>query len=303
MPKSIKVFVAGATGQQGGALARVLCERGHHVRALTRDPNSPAAQALRRLGIEVARGDFDDPASVTRAARGVDAAFAMGTPYEAGPEAEVRQGKELVDALRAAGVPYIVYSSVANADLDTGIPHFDSKAEVERHLASLGVSHATVAPVFFMENFRSPAFLPALRKGKLSMALPRHWPLGMIAVEDVAAFTALVVERRSEFEGKRIDIGADEVSGAEAAAILADASGRRIAYEEIPLDALRASNADWAKMFEWFSREGYKFDAARLRREYPEVRWRTLRDWAVGQDWSVLSASAAASPGTERKQG
>jgi len=296
--KPMTVFVSGATGQQGGALARVLCERGHRVRALTREPDSPAAQELRRLGIEVARGDFEDPESVIRAARNADAAFAVGTPYEEGPDAEVRQGRELVEALEEAAVPYIVYSSVANADLETGIPHFESKARVERHLAFLGVPYSIVAPVFFMENFRSPAFVSALRDGKLAMALSPHRPLGMIAVEDVATFTALAIERRSEFEGKRIDIGADELSGTEAAGILADASGRRIAYEEIQRDGL---NADWAKN-EWFSRERYKFDAPRLRREYPEVPWRTLREWAAAQDWSVLTA-AAASPGAEPKQG
>ena len=296
--KPMTVFVSGATGQQGGALARVLCERGHRVRALTREPDSPAAQELRRLGIEVARGDFEDPGSVIRAARNADAAFAVGTPYEEGPDAEVRQGRELVEALEEAAVPYIVYSSVANADLKTGIPHFESKAKVERHLSFLGVPYSIVAPVFFMENFRSPAFVSALRDGKLAMALSPHRPLGMIAVEDVATFTALAIERRSEFEGKRIDIGADELSGTETAAILADASGRRIAYEEIQRDGL---NADWAKN-EWFSRERYKFDAPRLRREYPEVPWRTLREWAAAQDWSVLTASAA-SPGAEPKQG
>lgn len=299
MPKPLTVFVTGATGQQGGSLARVLCERGHRVRALTRNPDTPAARALRRLGVEVARGDFEDPASVIMAARGADAAFAMGTPYEAGPDAEVREGRKLVEALGEAGVGYIVYSSVANANRNTGIPHFDSKAKVEGQLASLGVPYAIVAPVFFMENFRSAAFVQPLRNGKLAMALPRHWPLGMIGVEDVAAFAALAIERRSEFEGERIDIGSDEVSGAEAAAILAAALGRRITYEETPRDTL---NADWAKMFEWFSREGYKFDAGMLHHEYPEVRWRTLREWAGGQDWLSVLTPAAASPGAEAKQ-
>jgi hypothetical protein len=92
------------------------------------------------------------------------------------------------------------------------------------------------------------------------------------------------------------------VSGAETAAILAEASGRRIAYEDIPLDVLRAANDDWPKMFEWFSRKGYKFHAAWLRSKHPEVRWRTLREWAGEQDWSMLSAAAAASPGAEPMQ-
>src|SRR3712207_3013064 len=140
MSDSLSVLVGGATGKQGGALARVLLERGHDVRAFVRRPDSPEAKELERLGAELARGDFDEPSTLEEAARGTDALFIVATPFEAGMEAETRHGIAAADAAKAAGVSHLVYSSVANADKDTGIPHFDSKRKVDEHIEGLGRS-------------------------------------------------------------------------------------------------------------------------------------------------------------------
>lgn len=134
-----RVLVTGATGNQSGALARILLERGHHVRAFTRDTGSAACRELEALGAEPVAGDFGDRDSIERALAGVDALFAMATPFEAGVEEEARQGIALAEAAEAAGVGHLVYSSVAGADQDTGIPHFDSKREVERRIEESGV--------------------------------------------------------------------------------------------------------------------------------------------------------------------
>ena len=87
MSNKLTVLVTGATGKQGGAVARLLLKKGHHVRAFTRKPDSLAAQELKRLGAELATGNFEDRASVERAAKSTDAIFAMST-REAGAEVE-----------------------------------------------------------------------------------------------------------------------------------------------------------------------------------------------------------------------
>ena len=92
MSDRIKVLVGGATGQQGGAVARILLQRGHSVKALTRTPESEAAGRLEESGAELVQGSFDDRDSLEQAMRGVDAAYTMSTSFEAGTEAEVRQG-------------------------------------------------------------------------------------------------------------------------------------------------------------------------------------------------------------------
>jgi uncharacterized protein YbjT (DUF2867 family) len=282
------ILVTGATGQQGGALARLLLSRGHRVRALTRKADSPAAQMLAGHGAELAVGDFDDRASLERAMQGADALFVMGTPFEAGMEAERRQATAVADVANAVGVPHLVYSSVANADRQTGIPHFESKYAVERHIRALGIPSTIIGPVFFMENFVGPQALPGLREGKIALALPAARTLQQTALADIAGFAALVLERREPFLGRRIDLASDERSGAEVAEILSRVLDRPIEYVELSLEAMGTGSEDLARMFEWFDRVGYSADIAALRREYPEVGWHTFEDWAKAQDWRAL---------------
>src|SRR5260221_11421106 len=151
MAKPLDILVTGATGPQGGAAAGQLVKKGHRIRALTRNVASPAAQALAALGVELAQGNLEDRASVDGALAGMQAMFSVATPYERGPEAETRQSILAADAAAAAGA-YLVYSSVANADRRTGVPHFDSKFAVEQHIRARGIEAAIVAPVYFMEN-------------------------------------------------------------------------------------------------------------------------------------------------------
>ncbi|HWK89721.1 MAG TPA: NmrA/HSCARG family protein, partial [Longimicrobium sp.] len=205
------ILVTGATGKQGGGVAHELARHGHTVRGMTRNPDSPAGRALAAAGIQPVRGDFDDPASLVEAARAADAVFAMSTPFEAGTDAETRQGIAIADAARAAGVGHLLFSSVASADQETGIPHFESKRVVERHIHSLGVPFTIIAPVYFMENALSPWGLPALRQGMLAVGMSGSRPLQQVAVADVAGFGALVLERPDEFLGRRIDIASDEL--------------------------------------------------------------------------------------------
>jgi uncharacterized protein YbjT (DUF2867 family) len=289
MANRLSVLVSGATGQQGGALARILLGRGHRVRAFVRRPDSFEAEELERLGAELAEGDFEEPSSIESAARGTDALFIVATPFEAGMEAETRHGIAAVDAAKAAGVEHLVYSSVADADKDTGIPHFDSKREVEKHIEGLGIPYTIVAPVYFMDNLLAPWTLPQLKEGRFPMALPSSRPLQQIALSDIASFTALVLENRKEFLDRRVDIASDELAGEEVAEILTRITGHEIHYVELPLEQVRqAMGEDGARMFEWFDEVGYSADIEALRREHPEVRWHTFEEWAKEQDWSTL---------------
>lgn len=283
----LTVLVTGATGKQGGALARLLLKRGHRVLAFVRSPDSPDAKELEQRGAELTPGDFDDPDSIERALQGVDAVYAMATPA-AGLESEVRHGRHLIDAAKIARVRHFLYSSVAGADQNTGIPHFETKHVVEQHLLRSGLPYTIVAPVFFMENFLGPGFAARLHEGMLSMALPPHQGLQMIPVSDLAAFCTRVLEWPEELFGKRIEVASDEVTGEQAAALISYVSGHKLRYEEAPLEAVRSFSEDMGRMFEWFQRVGYHANISLLRRDYPEVGWHTFEDWARVQDWDTL---------------
>jgi len=285
MPKKLNVLVTGATGKQGGHVVAELLARGHSVRALTRKPDSPAAAALAKRGVTIVTGDFEDQKGLERAARGVDTVFGMSTPYERGPETEIREGINILRAAASAGVTHLVYTSVAGADRASGIPHFDSKFAVEKEIQRSGVPFTIVAPVFFMENFLADWMLAGIAKGSIAMALPATRRLQQIAVADIARFTALVIERRGSFLGQRIDIASDELTNATAAAVIGEAAGRQIAYTALPIDAVRQQNEDLARMFEWFERVGYDADVIGLRELYPEVNWHRFSAWAREQHW------------------
>jgi uncharacterized protein YbjT (DUF2867 family) len=286
MSGKLNVLVTGATGKQGGHLVRELLARGHSVRALTRKPESAAAAELADRGVTIVPGNFDDEGSLERAARGVDTVFAMSTPFEAGAKTETNEGINIVRAAVRVRVKHLVYSSVAGADRASGIPHFDSKFEVEKEIRRSGIPFTIVAPVFFMENFLAEWMAAGIAQGSIAIAVPATRRLQQIAVEDIAQFTALVIERRESFLGKRIDIASDELTLTTATAAISEASGRSIKYTAVPIAAAQSSNADLARMYEWFDRVGYDADVVGLRELYPEVSWHRFSDWAREQRWS-----------------
>jgi len=288
MARPLDVLVAGATGTQGGAVARQLVKKGHRVRALTRNVASPAAQALAALGVELAQGDLEDRASVDRALAGMEAMFSVATPYEGGPEAETRQGILAADAAAAAGA-YLVYSSVANADRQTGVPHFDSKFAVEEHIRTRGIEAAILAPVYFMEN----AFfgLAQLRQGVYGTPLVPTRRLMQVAVSDIAGAAVAALENRGRYAGKRYDLAGDELSGEEVVVTLSKVTGRQLSYFQVPMETIRgAMGEDAVMMYEWFGTTGYSADRAALRRDFPEVPWLSFAAWTRAQDWKKLLA-------------
>ncbi|WP_435602249.1 NmrA/HSCARG family protein [Streptomyces sp. bgisy130] len=290
----LTVAVTGATGAQGGATARALLSAGHHVRALTRYPDSLAAEVLRGLGAEVLRADFDDHTSLRAALAGTDSLFAVTTPFGTDTTAETRQGKALVDAAAAARLGHIVLTSAAHADRGTAVPHYESKYLVEQYLCAADVPWTVIAPAAFMDNYTSDWTLDGLRDNTFAWPMPADRPLTLIPATDIGAFAALALQRRDEFTGRRIDIASDECTPRWIAETLAMVTDRPIAHQEVPLAQVRTRSADLAAMFEYFTTVGLDVDVAGLRRDYPEVGWHSFADWAAGQEWPALLTPAPA---------
>src|SRR5882762_9792769 len=254
MSQELTVVITGSTGKQGGAVARGLLERGHKVRAVTRDTNSSQAKSLATAGATLVAASLEDTAALTQALEGATSLFAMTTP-SGGTDSETRQGVAAADAAKATGV-HLVFTSVGSANRQTGIPHFDSKYEVEKHIAKVGVCATTLAHV---------------------------------AVADIGAVAVHVLEDAGHFTGKRFDLASDELTGNDAMAILARVTGRPFSYYQVPLDVIRQRmGEDAVKMYEWFDRVGFAVDRAALRREFPDVNFHNFESWAKIQDWNAL---------------
>jgi uncharacterized protein YbjT (DUF2867 family) len=279
------ILVSGATGQQGGAVARQLIARGFKVRAMTRKPGEAEARALASLGAEVVAGDLNDAASLERALAGAWGAFAVQNTWEAGVEGEEEQGKRFAEVAEKSGVSHFVYTSVASADRDTGIPHFDNKFRIEQKVRSLGFpSWTIVRPVFFMDNFLSPWFKPSIDEGKLVMGVKPDTVLQMIAAEDIGWFGAHAFEKHAEMNGVDVDIAGDAHTLPQTAEILSRAAGRKIEFVRAPIEEIRKASEDYAIMLEWMDRVGYDADIPALEKQYG-YRPTPLAAWAPKQKW------------------
>jgi uncharacterized protein YbjT (DUF2867 family) len=285
MTQKLTVVVTGSTGKQGGAVARGLLKQGHKVRAVTRDPNSKQAKSLAQAGASLVAASFEDTESIKKALDGATSLFAMTTPF-GGTDAEIRQGVAASDAAKAAGV-HLVFTSVGSANRQTGVPHFDSKYEVEKHIAKIGARATILAPVAFMENLYF--IQEQLATGVYASALSPTRSLAQVAVADIGAVAVRVLEDADRFTGKRFDLAGDELTGNDAMAILSSVTGRSFSYFQVPLDVVRQRmGEDAVKMYEWFDRAGFTVDRAALRREFPEVAFHDFESWAKTQDWSAL---------------
>ncbi|MCB9558151.1 MAG: NmrA/HSCARG family protein [Deltaproteobacteria bacterium] len=277
MDEQKTILVTGATGKQGGAVLRHLQGSAFNLRALTRKPAGATAQALAAAGIEIIGGDLDDLASLKVALKDVWGVFAVQNTWEAGVGGEEQQGKRLARLAREAGVQHFVYSSVGSAERATGVPHFDNKWRVEQEVRALGFpSHVILRPVFFMENLPSPMFLAG---DALGMALDPGTRLQMVAVDDIGRVGARAFTDAATLRGRAIELAGDEVTMAQAAAVLGRALGRDIRFVEHPIAAVRAQSEDMALMLEWFERVGYGADIPALDAEFG--RMTRLEDWAA----------------------
>jgi uncharacterized protein YbjT (DUF2867 family) len=281
-----KILVTGATGQQGGAVARELLAAGHAVRAMTRKPDGDAAQALAALGAEVVAGDLDDTASLEAALDGVWGVFAVQNSWEAGIEGEEAQGKRIAQLAKDAGVQHFVYTSVGGADRKTGIPHFDNKFRIEEKVRSLGFpSHTVLRPVFFMENFLSPWYKPAIDDGNLAISMPPDTKLQMIALADIGKYGRMAFEQHDTMNGKAIELAGDDVTMPQAAEIIGKASDKPISFSQVPIEEVRKFSDDFATMFEWFGRVGYDTDIQGNAKEYG-IEPTSLEEWAASASWN-----------------
>ena len=273
------ILVAGATGQQGGAVVRHLRDDGFAVRALTRDPDGDKARALRADGIEVAHGDLTDAATLGPALEGAYGVFSMATPFEQGMEAEVRQGTTLGEAAKAAGIQHYVYSSVGGAERQSGVPHFDTKWQVEEHLRALGLPLTIVRPVYFFENFGGWGLQPneGAQGYTLAMPLSPETTLQSVAVDDIGAAVAKAFATPAESAGRAFELAGDELSLAGYAAAISRDLGVPVGYFQVPWEAVKEQNEDIYLMYKYFEREGYQSDIAALRAEYPGLH--TFAQW------------------------
>lgn len=237
------ILVFGATGQQGGSVARALLKAGRAVRILVRNPAAPAAEALRDAGAEVFKGDFEDPASIRRAMQGAEGVFSVQTSSPGGEitdDQETGWGILVADLAVEAGVRHLVYSSgAAVGEQPTGMGHFDSKMRIEAHIRTLPIDATIVRPTVFMEMLLMPGF--GLDEGRFTFFMTPDQSMQFIAVQDIGKLVAAVFADRERFVGQTFDIAGDRATGRDLERIFTATAGRPIPYARFSDDVLAAN--------------------------------------------------------------
>ena len=279
-------LVLGATGQQGGTVARALKTRGWAVRAFVRDPHGPKARELADEGIELRQGDLADADSIRAAMTGVDGVFSVqpssgqGAVYGVSDEQEVLYGTTVADIAVSLNVGHLVYSSVGAAGKGvTGMGHFESKTAIEDHIRGLDIRHTIVRPSTFMEMLMLPGM--GLDRGEFTFFMRPNQSMQMIAVDDIGKIVAAIFDDPASYAGKTLEIAGDEVTGLALQEALSQAAEGRIAYSRFP-DSLLAQNRFLGRLAELVDdgRCAGSADIAALRGAFGSLL--TLDAWLAG---------------------
>ena len=280
---SSTIVVAGATGRQGGAVARRLLAGGWHVRALTRSAASKAASELASAGAEVVQADMGDRAALDVAMAGADGVYSVQNPATSGVEGEVLQGRNVADAAQAAGVRHVVYASAPTAATDTGVGWWDSKLAIEAHMRDLGLGLTVLRPVAFMELMTDKDFYPPVSTWQLMPKLAGGaTPIPWIAVDDLAAVAVMAFAEPERFAGSDLPLAAELRSVDECRELYREILGRRPRGFPMPVWMFeRVASRELTAMWRWLAGAPPAGDPATLRALHPEAltvaAWLRLR--------------------------
>jgi uncharacterized protein YbjT (DUF2867 family) len=253
------IAVVGATGSQGGGLARsILDDRDGEfaVRAITRDPKSPKARALAAAGAEVVAADQDDPPSMRRAFEGAHGAYCVTSFWDhMSPDREREQARKQADAAREARVQHVIWSTLedtrryvplSDPRMPTlqgryKVPHFDVKGEADEFFAATGVPTTYLLTSFYWDNYIKFGLGPKPGPdGRLVLAMPLgDRPFPSIAADDIGRCAHAIFGRGAEFVNRRVGIAGGHLTGTQMAEGLARALGREVSYQSVPFDVFR----------------------------------------------------------------
>jgi uncharacterized protein YbjT (DUF2867 family) len=253
------IAVVGATGAQGGGLARsILAEPDGEfaVRAVTRDPSSAKARALADAGADVVAADLGDAASVAKAFAGAYGAYCVTFFWNhMSPDRERQEAHALANAAKAAGLQHVVWSTLEDTrrwvPLDDArmptlhgrykVPHFDVKGEADEFFRASGVPTTYLLTSFYWDNLIHFGMGPkAGPDGRLHFGLPLgDRLLPGIAAEDIGRCAHGLFRRGSAYVGRRVGVAGGKLTGSQMAAGLAQALGREVLYEAVPFETFR----------------------------------------------------------------
>lgn len=279
------ILVTGATGLQGGAVARHLLAAGWHVRALTRYPQQKKAQALAALGAEVVQGDMARSDTLAPLLIGVYGVFNVQNPLISGVEGEIIQGKNVATAAKQAGVQHLVYGSAGTGARGTGVPSWESKLVVEDYMKSLGLPLTILRPTAFMELMTDKKFFPAVSTWQIMPKLVGGTrPMVWLGADDFGQIVATVFAEPNRFIGQELLLASDVQSLDECRTLYREVMGKSPPRFPMPVwvfARMGLVGQDLTTMWRWLRVEQIDLDTQPTLAIHPGAR--SVRAWLEQQ--------------------
>lgn len=217
------------------------------------------------------QGDLDDAAAVEEAMRGADGVYLVTDFFKNGIAGEIRQGKLVAELCAKLAISHLVHASVNGADRASGVHHFDSKGEIERHIEALKLPATFLRPAVFLEDLTDKKYFPPASWGMMPKLVGAERPVKWVSVEDIGVAAATVFGRRDEFLGKAVPLVGDERSIAEARVIFARVRGKKPFAMPMPTFLFRRFiSEDLVLMWKWLATNSMDGDIATTRTVVPE---------------------------------
>lgn len=253
------IAIVGATGAQGGGLARAILNDPNSefsVRALTRDVNSDKARDLANLGAEVVAADVNDAESIKRGFEGAYGAFCVTFFWEHfSPAKEMEHAKGMAEASKHAGIQHVIWSTLEDMRqwvplsddrmptlMDRyKVPHFDAKGEANSYFTDLGLPVTLLNTSFYWDNLIYFGMGPQKGPdGKFYLTFPMgDKKLPGMAAEDIGKCAYGIFKDSTSFIGKTVGIAGEFATGSQMAASLSNILGQEIIYNAIEPDVYR----------------------------------------------------------------
>lgn len=232
MSTSTKVFISGITGNQGGAVARQLVKKGYHVTGLTRNKQSDKARLLHELEVELIEGDLEVPDSYETVLKNVDVIFFVQALKH--KNLEINEAKQFLSTVKRIDDKHLIYASVLGANLNTGVPHFDSKGVIEQLVKETSNSYTILRLASFYENYLYPQVYNGIKKGKFMSPLNKNCRQQMIGLSHIASIVSQIIEKPETYRGKTIEVATDEYDMTNLAAVFSEVLGKSVKYQKLP---------------------------------------------------------------------
>jgi len=267
------IVVTGATGRQGGAVARHLLADGWRVRGVTRSPNSTAAQELAALGVEMVRGDMADPDAMRAVCAGSHGVFNVQNPMIKSDADELTQGRNVVVAAADAGVSQLVYGSAGPGTPGTGVAAWDVKLEIADQARRRGVPLTVLRPMAFMELMTDKDLYPPVTAWHLMPRLiGEDRPLPWLSADDIGAIAARALADPTSYVGADLPLAAELRTLAECRTIWRDVTGRNPRRFPMPVWLFeRFTGPDLTRMWRWLATHKVDADPTATRALHSDV--------------------------------